>query len=237
MKTNMRKMGVALVLIAALWGAEVLAQSSAPPANLQAVMSQMDASAPKFQDAEADISVDLYTALVQEHRTQSGTSAFRRAGGAMEMVMHLAAAADQPETDLLYRNGELDVYQPAQKQETILSAGANRGEYDSMLATGFGATSKDLNAAWTVTFQGMEAVDGVQAAKLDLVPKDQSIRNNFSHFIIWVDLSRDISLKQVMVQPDGDTRTATYTNIRYNQHPAAKMFTLKVSGGTQVTHR
>lgn len=237
MKTNMRKMGVALLLTAAVWGTEAPAQSSVPPANLQAVMSQMDAAAPKFQDAEADISVDLYTALVQEHRTQSGTSAFRRAGGAMEMVMHLAAAADQPETDLLYRNGELDVYQPAQKQETILSAGANRGEYDSMLATGFGATSKDLDEAWAVTFQGMESVGDVQAAKLDLVPKDQSIRNNFSHFIIWVDLARDISLKQVMVQPDGDTRTATYTNIRYNQHPAAKMFTLKVPGGTQVTHR
>lgn len=213
------------------------AQASATPANLQAVMSQIDAAAPKFQDTEADVSVDLYTAVVQQHETQSGTTAFHRVNGALEMITHLAAASDQPAIDILYKNGELDVYYPTQKQETILAAGANRGEYDSMLATGFGATSKDLNAAWTVTFQGMESVDGVQAAKLDLAPKDENIRNNFSHVIIWVDLARDISLKQSMVQPDGDSRTATYSNIRYNKRPPAKMFTLSIAHGTQVTHR
>lgn len=228
--------GAAVLLAAAAFAATPHAAQTAP-AGLQQVLSQMDAGAAKFQDVQADVSVDLYTALVQDHRTQAGTTAFRRAGGALEMVTHLAAASDQPAMDILYRNGELDLYQPAQKQETIMAAGANRGEYDSMLATGFGATGKDLNAAWTVTFQGMEAVGGVQAAKLDLVPKDEKIRSNFSHVVIWVDLTRDLSLKQEMIQPDGDTRTVVYSNIRYNAHAAAKLFTLKVPGGTQVTRR
>lgn len=205
--------------------------------DLQSVMNQMNASAPKFQDLQADISVDLYTAVVQEHQAQTGTSAFRRVGNSLEMVTHLKASNGAAASDLLYRNGELDVYQPAAKTETILSAGANRAEYDTMLATGFGATSKDLNAAWDVKFQGMESVDGVQTAKLDLVPKDQNIRNNFSHMTIWIDLSRDISLKQVLVQPDGDSRTVTYTNIRYNRHAAASLFEMKVPKGTQVTRR
>lgn len=228
--------GAAAVLAAAVLAA-IPAGAQTAPGGLPQVLSQMDASAAKFQDVQADVSVDLYTALVQDHRIQTGTTAFRRAGGSLEMVTHLAAASDQPAMDILYKNGELDLYQPAQKQETILAAGANRGEYDSMLATGFGATGKDLNAAWTVSFQGMEAVGGVQTAKLDLVPKDEKIRSNFSHVVIWVDLARDISLKQEMIQPDGDTRTATYSNIQYNAHPAAKLFTLKVPGGTQVTHR
>lgn len=209
----------------------------APAPTLQSVLSQMDASAPKFEDAQADISVDLYTAVVQEHQSQTGTTAFRRAGGSLEMVSHLNASSGAAATDLLYKDGELDVYQPGVKQETILSAGNNRGEYDSMLATGFGATSKDLNAAWTVTFQGMETVGGVEAAKLDLVPKDSNIRNNFSHVTIWVDLSRDISLKQAMIQPDGDSRTVTYSNIRYNEHPSTKLFSLHVAAGTQVSHK
>lgn len=212
--------------------------TAAPPApDLQSVMNQMNASAPKFQDVQADISVDQYTAVVQEHQSQTGTTAFRRVGGALEMVTHLQGSNGAAASDLLYKNGELDVYQPAAKTETILAAGANRAEYDSMLATGFGATSKDLNAAWDVKFQGMETVDGVQTAKLDLVPKDQNIRNNFSHVVIWVDLSRDISLKQSMVQPDGDSRTVIYSNIRYNKHVPASLFQLKVSKGTQVTRR
>lgn len=227
-----------LIGVAAL----LAAFSSAPAASAQnmtlpEVYAQMDASAAKFQSVQADISVDRYVAIVQQHSTQTGTTTFLRTGGSIQMLMHLNAGSDDPETDLLYKNGELDVFQPAQKQETILSAGANRGEYDSMLTTGFGANSKDLAANWDVTFQGMETIDGVPTAKLDLVSKQQNIRNNFSHITIWVDLTRDISLRQVMYQPDGDARTATYTNIRYNKPVPEKLFTLHIPGGTQITHR
>ena len=138
---------------------------------------------------------------------------------------------------LVFKNGELDLYQPGAKQETIASAGANKAEYDSLLATGFGASGKDVTAQWDVTLQGMEPIDGVQTAKLDLVSKQANIRNNFSHITIWVDPARDVSLKIVMLQPSGDSRTASYSNIRYNKHPPASLFTLKVASGTQVQYR
>jgi len=207
-------------------------------ANLEKVLAQMDASSAKFQDVQADITADLFTTVVQDHEMQTGKTAFRRVGGSMEMATKIETDNGQPsERDLLYKNGELDFYQPSLKQETIFAAGANRGEFDSLLATGFGASGKDLASAWNVSFQGMEAVNGTQAAKLDLVPKQDNIRNNVSHITIWVDLARDISLKQVMFQPSGDTRTVTYTNIRYNSHPPASLFTLKLASGTQVQRR
>ena len=208
----------------------------AQDANLQDVLRQMDTSSAKFQSVQADIAVDNYTAVVQDHETQKGIIAFRRAGGSMEMAMVLDKG--QPgERDILYKNGELDFYQPSAKQETIVAAGANRAEYDSLLATGFGSSGKELTAAWDVTFQGMETLDGVTVAKLDLVSKQANIRNNFSHLTIWLDPARDISLKQVMLQPDGDSRTVTYTSIRYNTHLSGDLFTLKVPGGTQIQRR
>ena len=208
----------------------------AQEANLQKVLSQMDASSVKFQDVQADIADDTYTAVVQDHQTEKGIIAFRRVGPSMEMALVLDKG-QQGERDILYKNGELDFYQPAAKQETVFSAGANRTEYDSLLATGFGASGKDLAAAWDIALQGMETIDGVQTAKLDLVSKQANVRNNFSHITLWVDPARDISLKVVMLQPSGDSRTATYSNIRYNKHPPASLFTLKVPGGTQVQHR
>lgn len=213
------------------------APAGAQSMTLEQVYAQMDASAPKFQSVEAGVSVDRYTAIVQQHSTQSGSYALRRAGGSMEMAMHLSAGSDDPETLILYKNGEAQVYQPAQKTETVISAGANKGEFDSMLTTGFGANSKELTANWDVTAQGTENVGGVTCAKLDLVPKQQNVKNNFSHVTVWVDLARDLSLKVVMYQPDGDTRTAIYTNIRYNKPVAGSTFTLKVPGGVQVTRR
>lgn len=214
------------------------AAAIAQDANLDKVLSQMDASSAKFQDMQADITADLYTAVVQDHEMQTGETAFRRVGGSLEMITKILTDNGQPaERDILYKNGELDFYQPALKQETIFTSGANRGEYDSLLATGFGATSRDLSATWTVSFQGMETVDGVQTAKLDLVPKQANIRNSVSHITIWLDPVRDISLKQVMYQPTGDSRTVTYSNIRYNNHPSASLFTLKLASGTQVQRK
>jgi outer membrane lipoprotein-sorting protein len=205
-------------------------------ARLQEILNQMDASSEKFQDLEADITLDNYTAVVQDHEIEKGSTAFRRADEAMQMAMALDKG-QQGERDILYKNGELDFYQPGAKQETIASAGANKAEYDSLLATGFGASGKDLAAQWDVTLQGMETIDGVQTAKLDLVSKQANIRNNFSHITIWVDPSRDISLKVIMLQPSGDSRTATYSNIRYNKHLPESLFRLKVAKDTQVQHR
>jgi outer membrane lipoprotein-sorting protein len=224
----------------AAWAATALVCASAASAQsvtLEQVYAQMDGSAAKFESVASDIAVDRYVAIVQDHSTQAGTYALRRAGGSMEMAMHLSAGSDDPETLILYKNGEAEVYQPAQKTETVISAGSNRGEFDSMLTTGFGASSKDLTANWEVTFQGMEAVGGVNCAKLDLVSKQQSVKNNFSHITVWLDPARDISLKVVMYQPDGDARTATYTNIVYNKPVPEKTFTLKVPSGVQVTRR
>ncbi|HEY1808981.1 MAG TPA: outer membrane lipoprotein-sorting protein [Acidobacteriaceae bacterium] len=224
---------IALVVGIGLAGKDLRAQK----ADLASVLQQMDASAAKFQDVAANIAVDNYTAVVQDHEFQKGATAFRRTGGGMEMITHLKTSDGQPYADLLYRSGELDYYNPIQKQETVFSAGANKQEYDSLLATGFGATGKELSTAWTVTFQGMETLDGVQTAKLDLVSKDAKIRENYSHLTVWVDVSRDISLKQAMFQPSGDSRTVTYSNVRYNTHVKNDLFKLEIPRGTAVQRR
>lgn len=231
---NVKRLSFLLAVLALLPAAAAPAQTM----NLQKVLDQINASSARFHDVQADISVDLYTAVVQEHEVQKGMTAFRRQGSSLEMATHLNSASGQPVAELLYRNGELDYYQPAPvSQETIFSAGSNRGEYDSLLATGFGATANDLTSQWNITFQGMETIDGHQTAKLDLVSKQASIRSNFSHLTIWIDPSRDISLKQVMVQPDGDSRTVTYSHVRYNTHLPDSLFALHVAKGTQITRR
>lgn len=206
--------------------------------NLAQVLEQMNKSASTFQDVKANITVDNYTAVVQEHEMQTGWTAFRRAGGAMEMVTHLKTSEGKPVADLLFSNAQLIYLQLVpQPQETIFSASANGGEANALLATGFGATGKQMESAWTVTFDGMESVDGVQTAKLELVSKNATIRDNFSKVTIWVDLSRDITLKQVSEQPDGDSRTVTYSNIEYNKRLSGSLFALKIPSGTPVTHR
>jgi outer membrane lipoprotein-sorting protein len=208
----------------------------AQSADLQKVLSQMDAASQKFQSAQADFNWDQYTAVVQSHETQTGTIAFRREGKSMQMVAHVKTDNGQPAPkDVLYKNAELTFYQPTIKQQTIFAAGANHQQYESFLTLGFGGSGKDLSANWNVSYQGAETIDGVQTAKLDLTPK-QASNNMFTHITIWIDPARAISLKQQFFQEGGDTRTAVYSNIQLNSVPESA-FTLKVASGTQTIRK
>jgi outer membrane lipoprotein-sorting protein len=209
----------------------------AQSADLQKVLSQMDAASQKFQSAQADFSWDQLTAVVQSHEITTGTIAFRRVGSSTEMIAHVKTDSGQPEPkDILYKNGEVAYYQPAIKQQTIFSAGANRQQYEGFLTLGFGGSGKDLAAKWNINFQGMEGISGTQTAKLDLTPKQAGGNQMFTHITIWIDPTRGISLKQVFFQETGDTRTAVYTNVQMNQVPASA-FAIQLAPGTQTVRK
>lgn len=203
--------------------------------DLPKVLNQMDAAAQKFQSAQADFNADLYTAVVQSHESQDGNVAYRRVGGSVEMVLHVKTDNGQPSPkDILYAKSELTYYQPEIKQATIFSAGQNKQQAEAFLTLGFGVSGKDLSSNWDVTYQGMEAVGGVQTAKLDLKPKQAN--GPFSHVTIWVDTARAIPIKQQFFQGSGDYRTAVYSNIQLNKVPASA-FSLKIPSGTQTVRK
>jgi len=232
----MKRIRISCSIVTALL-AVVAIPAFAQSADLQKVLSQMDTASQKFQSAQADFSWDQLTVVVQSHEITAGTIAFRRAGNSTEMIANVKTDNGLPAPkDILYKNAELTYYQPTIKQQTIFSAGANRQQYEGFLTLGFGGSGKDLAANWNINFQGIEAIDGVQTAKLDLTPKQTSGNQMFTHITIWVDPARAISLKQIFFQESGDTRTATYSNIQMNQVPA-NAFAIKIAPGTQTVHK
>ncbi|HVW78985.1 MAG TPA: outer membrane lipoprotein-sorting protein [Alloacidobacterium sp.] len=223
------------VILAALLTCSTLA--FAQNGDLQKVLSQIDSASQKFQSAQADFTWDQFTVVVQSHEITAGTIAFRRSGGNTEMIAHVKTDNGQPAPkDILYKGGELTYYQPTVKQQTIFSAGANRQQYEGFLTLGFGGSGRDLAANWNIKFEGMEAIDGIQTAKLDLTPKNTGGNQMFSHITIWIDPARAVSLKQQFFQESGDTRTAVYSNIQMNSVPASA-FTLKVPKDVQTTRK
>jgi outer membrane lipoprotein-sorting protein len=209
---------------------------SAPPASsadLQKVITQLNTAATKFTSAQADFSWNQFLAVVQESEIQTGTIYFERKKGTTRMAADLKQdnGKDAPKT-VVYDNGEVNLYEPAIKQLTVMRAGANKGQWESFLTLGFGGSGNDLELNWKVSLVGSENMDGVQVAKLDLVPKEQKVLDMFTHVTIWVDPTRGVSHKQIFYQPSGDLRTATYKNIRYNTPVAANVFEIKPAPGT-----
>ena len=116
---------------------------------------------------------------------------------------------------MVYKDATLSYYDPSLDQLNVFSAGKNKAQYESFLTLGFGGSGKDLKAAWQITDLGPETVDGVATEKLDL-QSDPAKGANIVHITVWVDPARAVSLKQIFYYTSGDTRTCTFTHIKYN---------------------
>jgi outer membrane lipoprotein-sorting protein len=216
-----------ILLVSAAVACSVFPMAHAQNCDTSKVLAEMDTAAAKFQSTQADFKWDVLTVVVNDHNIQSGTIYFKRRGDSTSM----AAYIKQPAEKTVFFDGSSLIYvQPDIKQETLFSAGSNHGQYESFLTLGFGGSGMDLQNNWTVTCEGMEPVDGTQTAKLDLKPKQQSVANMFSHVMLWIDPTRSLGLKQIFYEQSGDNRTATYTNIKYNEKLSPDVFKPKDKG-------
>jgi len=203
------------IAVTLLLGGSISAQQHG---NLQATLHALDESSAHFVSAQASFHKDLYTALVKDHDLQDGITYAIHKGGASEVGIKITGRGARTAE---YKNGTLRDYNPAVNCFDVYAAGKNKGTADSFLGLSFGTSGKDLSASWAVTDLGPDTltVDGkaVKVEKLDLVPKDQGVRNTFTHVALWMDLSTAVSLKQIFYSSSGDTQTATYSNVRLNK--------------------
>ena len=176
------------------------------------VLRRLDEAAKDFRSTQADFQFDsVETDPIHEDDVQKGTVYYERKAGAFQMAAHIREF-----------NGK-----PAPKV------------YAYML--GFGASGKDLEQKWEITYVGAETLlDGKTSVKtemLELVPKDPAIRKNLSKVTMWVDPERAVSLKQVLNFGPTEYKVCVYFNISVNQPLPAGVFTLKTTSKTTRVNR
>lgn len=200
-------------------------------AALESVLKKMDSTAANFRTTEANFVWDQYQKVVNETDTQKGKVYFRRTNKETEMVADIT----EPEKKyVLFTDSKVQVYQPRIEQVTVYPAGKHRAEFESFLVLGFGGGGHDMAKSFDVKYLGTEKVGSIEAAKLDLVPKSQSIRNTFQHILLWIDPARGVSVQQQLVEPSGDYRLAKYSDIEVNQKIPDTVFKLKTNGRTKT---
>ena len=198
--------------------------------NLQKVLSQMDAAAANFHAAQANFVWEQFFKVVNETDTQKGTVYYRRSGKEIQMM---AEISDPPKA-VLFSDGKVQVYEPKLKRVTVYEAGKNREAVESFLVLGFGGSGRDMLKSFDVKYLGSEEVGGVNAAKLELIPKADRVRGIFAKIWLWIDPARGLSVQQQFFEPSGDYRLAKYSDIKLNQKIPDSVFKLKTSSDTKV---
>ncbi|MFC5862584.1 outer membrane lipoprotein carrier protein LolA [Acidicapsa dinghuensis] len=206
--------------------------------NLQPVLSKLDESSKTFSSAEADIVWEgTQVNPVPDTDTQSGTVVFARSGGQMRVAVHIKADNGKPyQKDMVYADGVGKLYEPAIKQLQVFQVGNRRDQLNSFLTLGFGGSGADLEKNWNVQSQGVEAVNGVQAAKLLLTPKDAALTKSTPKVLLWIDTARGVAVKQQRYDSDGNYLTFTYNHIRLNGKVPGDTFEIKTASGTQTVN-
>jgi outer membrane lipoprotein-sorting protein len=205
----------------------LVATLAARAQNLEAVLNSMDKAAADFRTAQTDFDWDQYQKVVDEHDIQKGTMYFRRQGGDVQM----AADITSPDKKyVLFSDGKVSVYLPKAAQVTEYNAGKNKADFETFLVLGFGGRGHDLAKSFDVKYDGMEQVQGINAAKLELTPKSQKVSNMFQTITLWIDMARGVSVQQLFNERSGDYRLAKYNNIKLNEKLSNDLFKLKTSG-------
>jgi outer membrane lipoprotein-sorting protein len=235
-EANMKRMqalcgwALAIACLASLAAIPSSADSS-EAAALEKILGRMDSAADAFRTTEASVVWDQYQKVVDEHEEQKGKVYFRHADNSVQM------AADITEPDqkyVLFSGSKVQVYQPKIDQVSVYNTGKNRDAFESFLVLGFGGRGHDMLKSFDVKFLGNETVDGLDAAKLDLVPKATNVRNNVDHILLWIDPARGISVQQqFFFGNSGDYRLAKYSGIKMNEKIPDSVFKLKTTGRTK----
>jgi outer membrane lipoprotein-sorting protein len=221
----LRALRLPLAVAMLLPGMSMYAQQAG---SLQATLHALDESSAKFVSAQASFKKDLYTKIVNDHDMQDGLTYAIRKGGSTEVGIKFVGNGART---IEYKGSIVRDYNPGLNCYNTYAAAKYKATADSVLGLSFGASGKELESNWTITDLGPDSisVDGksVKVEKLDLIPKDPGMKNNFTHVALWTDLSTAISLKQVFYAQSGDTQTATYSNIKLNQKVDTAPFEIK----------
>jgi outer membrane lipoprotein-sorting protein len=225
---TMRSILKATLTIAALCS---IAATIAQAQSLESALASMDKAAANFRSAQCDFVWDQYQKVVDEHDYQKGTMYFRRQGSDVQMAANITSPAKK---QVLFTGDVLSVYEPVIDQVTQYNPGKNKADFESYLVLGFGGGGRDLEKSFDVKFAGMELVQGVNAAKLELTPKSQKVKSMFQTITLWIDPGRGVSVQQQFQEPSGDYRLAKYSNIQLGQKIFGDVFKLKTTGHTKV---
>lgn len=225
-------LGRKLVLAVSIALGSIPVQPAFAAGDLKAVLQRLDAAAARFHTASADfVYKNVQTEPVPDTEVQTGEVYYRRNGSGFQMGIHIERVNGQraPEVIVCCRNGVIELYQKLIDQVTRLS---KFSRYKSWFMLGFGASGQELAEKWNIQDDEAEMLNGRKTEKLEMVPKDPAIRKNLPEVTMWIDLDTGVSVKQVFDEGQGQTRTATYTNIRINRSLPGNAFTFKTGSHT-----
>jgi len=198
------------------------------PWTLEDVLKKLDSESGSFRGLSANVERTKVTVVVNDRSTDKGTVLVK--GDKMLLQM------EAPDARTVLKAGDtLYVYTPGLKRVEEYSLGKNRALVDEFLLLGFGTPGQQLQQGYQVSLVGEPALDDKKTVELELVPKEQSVKNQFSKIQIWFDEMNWLPIQQQLYETgSGDYSIVHYTNMMKNPRIEDSQFKPHWPKGTQT---
>ncbi|HUL40327.1 MAG TPA: outer membrane lipoprotein carrier protein LolA [Burkholderiales bacterium] len=203
--------------------------------DLDTILAKMDQTAARYHSVEAKFSWTMYNSVVDEKESpETGRIFIERNGDQVKM----AADIEPPdEEQVVLSEGKIQVYKPRLAAVDVYDAGTHREEVETFLALGFLSSGNEMRKSFDVKYEGLEKVEnGIEAAKLDLTPKAENVKNHVPEIILWINPEDGTSVQQKLIETNGDYRLANYSNIQLGKKISPNVFKLKTHGNATITN-
>ena len=222
-----------IILAAALVLAMASARAVFAADDLQTVLRKLDTASANFRTTSADFEFDtVETEPIYDKDVQKGTVYYKRDPKNSQMAAHINEVNGRLVPKVVVSSGgTIKLYEQKVNQVTVLT---KFSEYQKWFMLGFGASGKELEDKWNIKYLGTEKIDGITTDKLEMIAKDPVVRKNIPKVTLWMDSDRGVSVRQLIDQGQGQTRTCQYMNLKVNQPLPSDAFTFKTDKQTRT---
>lgn len=187
--------------------------------TIEGVLGMMDKAAEDFHTLTADLEHIKYTAVVKDTSTETGHIFVRR-----DEKMRIEITKPDPRT-ILREGDNVFVFNPKINRVEEINLGKNHLLFDQYLLLGFGTKGENIKKGYLVSIVGEEDFDSKRTVVLELTPKSEQVRNQFSKIQMWVDEASWLPVQQKLFEAgSGDYSLFHYTNEMKNLKVGDKEF-------------
>jgi outer membrane lipoprotein-sorting protein len=199
--------------------------------SLDAVLARLDQASSAFRGLTADIKKMSHTDVVNVDDVATGTIIVKRFK-ARDTRIRIDLTNPQRQ-NVTIGEGKIQVFYPQTNEAQEVDLGKNRGVVDQFMLLGFGSNSAELRNAYSVTLGGPDTVNGENATRILLVPKDPEILARVKKCELWIS-DKGWTVQQKFHTGGGDYVLSTYSRMNFNPSIADKDLKLDLPKGVKI---
>ncbi len=198
------------------------------------ILSRLNRAAARIHSLSAAAVNSTVNSVVGVTDNSTGKLYFLRTRGSPMLELNFDHPAPK---EFLFRNGFGWIYQPLIQQAQRYDLRHSRAAFQTFMLVGIADSGTELAQNFRLKIRGDSPLAGRPRVRLDLVPRSAKARRSISQIELWFDPSNWVAVQQKYLQPSGDYRLLSLSQVRINPALSSSIFSTRFPGARKINEK